>query len=408
MKYVVVLGDGMADYPLDALGGRTPLQVAAKPHIDALAKKSLLGLVKTVPSGLAPGSDTANLAVLGYDPLIYYNGRSPFEAISMGVPLQQGDITFRCNFVTLSVEDNYEDRVMLDHSADEISSTEARLLLADIDKELQTEKMHFFPGVSYRHLLVWQGAPTEWTLTPPHDILARPIGDYLPKGPLGAHMLALMEKSAAILADHPVNVERVAKGLRPANSIWIWGEGQKPQLPSFAKKYGVRGAVISAVDLIKGLGLAADLEVIYVEGATGNLQTNFRGKANAALVALQQGMDFVYIHVEAPDECGHRQEMENKIKAIELIDQQVVAELLSGLDATGEDYRMMILPDHATPLALRTHTSDPVPFLIYDSTAPLQGQTHCYDEGSAKDAGLMVGEGYTLMDLFFAASVGGK
>lgn len=408
MKYVVVLGDGMADYPVESLGGRTPLQVAAKPHIDALAAQGYVGMVQTVPAGLAPGSDTANLAVLGYDPRLYYTGRSPFEAASMGVPLADDDLTFRCNFVTLSAAAVYADRVMLDHSADEISSAEAEILLAAVSEQFSAAELAFYPGVSYRHLLVWHGAPTEWQLTPPHDILDRRIGDYLPGGTAAAQVLAMQEASVALLEAHPINIERQKQGLRPANAIWLWGEGTKPQLPAFSEKYGLHGAVISAVDLIKGLGRCAGLDVLEVAGATGNLETNFPGKVQAALAALQSGTDFVYLHLEAPDECGHRQETANKVKSIELLDQQIIQPLCAGLAAAGAPYRLLLLPDHATPLALRTHTADPVPFLIYDSTVQVdQGPTQ-YDEAAAKDGGQFVGEGYTLMDLFLAPSQGGE
>lgn len=400
VKYVVVLGDGMADYPVLQLGGKTPLQAADKPNIDALAPQAVLGLVKTVPTGMSPGSDTANLAVLGYDPAIYYSGRSPFEAVSMGVALQDTDVTFRCNLVTLSEAEAYEERVMLDHSADEISSGEARELIEYLRPHLSTQEITFYPGVSYRHLMVWRGAPLDWTLAPPHDILDRKIGNYLPAGSLAPQVLAMMKKSAGLLADHPVNRKRKANGLKPANSAWIWGEGKKPQLELFYRKYGLKGGVISAVDLIKGIGLCAGLEVIYVEGATGNIHTNFRGKAENALEALRKGLDFVYIHIEAPDECGHRQEIENKVKSIELIDHLVVKTLKEGLDRMGDEYKIMVLPDHATPLSVRTHTMDPVPFLIYDSTNPIGNGQSTYSESSAADAGVFIGEGHKLMDIF--------
>jgi 2,3-bisphosphoglycerate-independent phosphoglycerate mutase len=385
-------------------GGKTPLQVAYKPHIDKLAQQGELGLVQTVPAGFAPGSDTANLAVLGYDPNLYYKGRSPFEAASMGVVLRDADVTFRCNLVTLSADEPYESKIMLDHSADEITSAEAEQLLAAVKGILPSADLSLYPGVSYRHLLVWHGAPTTWKLTPPHDILDQKIKEYLPGGLLGTAVLAMMKESAAILEEHPINQARIARGLRPANSLWIWGEGTKPQLPPFREKYGISGAVISAVDLIKGLGICADLEVLEVVGATGNLETNFRGKADAAVSALQRGLDFVYLHLEAPDECGHRQERDNKIKSIELIDQEVIKPLLSGLNSMGQPYRILVLPDHATPLALRTHTSDPVPFLIFDSIKPLAAKLP-YDEESAQETGLFIAEGYTLMDYFLTGGM---
>lgn len=407
MKYVVVLGDGMSDYPVAELGDKTPLEFADKPNINSLARRGILGLAQTVPAGMSPGSDTANLSVLGYDPRVYYSGRSPFEAASMGIQLLDTDVTFRCNFITLSAGSTYEDCVMLDHSADEITTDEARQLLSVVSQQLIQAEINFYAGVSYRHLMVWQHGPLDWNLTPPHDILGRPVKDYLPKGDQSGLLTAMMKKSAQFLPDHAINKQRVAKGLRPANAIWIWGEGKKPRLTSFQHKYGLKGAVISAVDLIKGLGLCAGLESINVVGATGNLNTNFVGKAEAALQALARGLDFVYIHIEAPDECGHRQEVFNKVKAIELIDQKVVKTLVEGLDRLGEDYRIMILPDHATPLSLRTHTMDPVPFLIYQKSKELNLPSQKYDEAAAMDAGLFIREGYTLMDIFLEQAVKG-
>ncbi|NLP36926.1 MAG: cofactor-independent phosphoglycerate mutase [Firmicutes bacterium] len=405
MKYIVVLGDGMADYPLTELEGKTPLQVAKKPHLDALTRQGVLGLVRTVPEGMQPGSDTANLSVLGYNPQECYTGRSPLEAASMGIKLQPEDITFRCNLVTLSTEDAYEERIMLDNSADEISTAEARSIIEDLDRHFGTEALRFYPGVAYRHLLVWRNGPQKWQTTPPHDILDQPVTKYLPQGPAAEKMVTLMKESAAFLDNHPVNQERRKKGRMPANSIWIWGEGQKPALPSFTDKYGLRGGVISAVDLIKGIGVCAGMEVIEVEGATGYLETNYAGKAKAALAALQKGLDFIYIHIEAPDECGHRQERDNKIKAIEFIDERIIGLLKQELAAAGLAYKMMVLPDHATPLALRTHTDDPVPFVIYDSTNPVKG-AQSYDEQAAAQTGYLVEAGHTLMDIFLAPGRG--
>ena len=407
MKYVVVLGDGMSDYPVAELGGKTPLQFADKPNIDRLARGGMLGLAQSVPTGMSPGSDTANLSVMGYDPRIYYSGRSPFEAASMGIVLQETDVTFRCNLVTLSPGNTYEESVMLDHSADEITTDEARELLSAVAQQLTKADLTFYAGVSYRHLMVWQHGSLDWNLTPPHDILGRPIKDYLPKGPQSGLLTEMMKKSAQFLTNHEINQQRVARGLRPANSIWIWGEGKKPVLTSFEEKYGLKGAVISAVDLIKGIGLCAGLESIDVEGATGNLHTNFCGKAEAALQALARGLDFVYIHIEAPDECGHRQEVLNKVKAIEFIDDKVVKTLVDGLDRMGDDYRIMVLPDHATPLSLRTHTMDPVPFVIYQKSKERNLPAQTYDETAAADAGIFIGEGYTLMDIFLEQVVKG-
>lgn len=406
MKYVVVLGDGMADYPVPQLGGKTPLQAAAKPYIDMLARSGIVGLVQTVPDGMSPGSDTANLSVLGYDPRRYYSGRSPFEAASMGIVLAGSDMAFRCNLVTLSEEERYEDRVMLDHSADEITSAEAKLLMEEVSRRLGTDHIRFYSGVSYRHLMVWRDGPKDWKLTPPHDILGQKIQHYLPAGSQRDVIADLMVKSSFFLPEAAVNRGRTARGLRPANSVWIWGEGKKPALTNFYEKFGLRGAVISAVDLIKGIGVCAGLDVIEVEGATGTIHTNFRGKAEAALHALKHNHDFVYIHIEAPDECGHRQEIENKVRSIELIDGLLVKTLKEGLDKLGDDYRILILPDHATPLALRTHTADPVPFLIYDSTQLQNGTGRGYDEAAAADAGIMLGEGYLLMEQFLNGKQG--
>lgn len=399
MKFVVILGDGMADYKLKELGNKTPLQYASKPNMDRLARSGTLGLVRTVPEGLPPGSDVANLAVMGYDPQLYYTGRSPLEAVSMGVNLGDKDVAFRCNLVTLSEEPDYSQKTMLDYSADEITSAEAALLIHEVNRQLGSEVFKFYPGVSYRHLLVWHQGPTEFKLTPPHDISDRKISDFLPSGRSSDVLLNLMKVSSGLLADHPVNRDRVARGLKPANSLWIWGQGKKPALPSFLDKYGLTGSVISAVDLTKGLGLCAGLKVVEVPGVTGNINTNFRGKALAALEELRAGQDFVYIHIEAPDEAGHRGELDNKVKAIEEIDAKVVAEVLNGLEEF-DDYRIMILPDHPTPLSLRTHVSDEVPFLIYQKSNPLQGPGSNYDEDSARSSGLLVERGYELMDRF--------
>ena len=400
MKYVVILGDGMADMPVKQLNNKTPLQYANIPTINNLATKSELGQVKTVPDEIAPGSDVANLSVIGYNPFEYYTGRSPLEAVSMGVDLSDTDITFRCNLVTLSEDEPYDEKIMLDYSADEISTDEAKQLIQAVNEKLHTSTISFYPGISYRHLMVWQKGPDAFTLIPPHDILDQKITNHLPKGSNHTIILDMMQKSFEILKDHPVNIARTKKGLRPANAIWIWGEGKKPQLTNFKEKFGVKGAVISAVDLIKGIGISAGLTSIDVEGATGNIHTNFPGKASAALEALETGHDFVYVHIEAPDECGHRQEIENKVKAIELIDKHVVNVIKNTLDAKEEPYKLMILPDHPTPLALRTHTSDPVPFLIYQNNDPKDFPEQKYDEFCSKETGIYFDEGYKLMQYF--------
>jgi len=405
MKYVVILGDGMADYPMPELDNKTPLQYAKKPNIDMLATKGTVGLVKTIPEGIAPGSDAANLSVMGYNPQIFYTGRSPLEAVSMGIALSPTDVALRCNLVYLSEsEDDYADKTMVDYSSDEISTDESHILISAITAALKRENITFYAGISYRHCMVWSNGKTGLGCTPPHDISERKITEYLPKEESGL-LLELMKKSYDILKNHPVNLARKARGLRPANSIWLWGEGKKPALSSFQEKYNITGAVISAVDLLKGIGICAGLDSINVPGVTGNVHTNFIGKANAAIEAIDSGKDFVYVHVEAPDECGHRYEIDNKVKSIELLDSQVVGPILEGLKKY-DQYRVLVLPDHPTPLSLRTHTSEPVPFIIYDSTKELSSPATCYDEFEAKKTGVYIDDGYKLMDLFIKGSLG--
>ncbi len=398
MKYIVVLGDGMADTPVDELGGKTPLEAAHKPNMDTLCANGETGLVSHVPDELPPGSDVANLSVFGYDPFSYYSGRSPLEAVSMGIDLKDTDIVFRCNLVHVSDAPVYEDKVITDHSADEITTQEARELIAAVKERFDNDFLTFYPGISYRHALIWDNGPFDFTLTPPHDILERRLGDYLPKGPHSGILYEMMRESYELLENHPVNIARKNGGLKPANSLWIWGEGKKPRLSSFSEKYGLQGSVISAVDLIKGIAICAGLTSINVEGATGNIHTNFDGKAKAALHALQNGSDFVYIHLEAPDECGHRHEIENKVRSIELIDEKIVGFLCQALQEAGEDYRMLILPDHPTPLALRTHTRDAVPYVLYDSTRQTGSGIASYTEAEAAKSGIVIEKGYTLMD----------
>lgn len=400
MKYIVLLGDGMADYPVPELGGSTPLEVADKPFMDYLAQHGELGMVRTVPPGFPPGSDVANLSVLGYNPEIFYTGRSPLEAASIGVKLGNDDIAFRCNLVCLSEEESfYQDRRMVDYSSDEITTEEAAVLINEVQKRLSSTDLNFFPGVSYRHLLVWQHGKELMTTTPPHDISDRIISDYLPQGPGGEVLLKLMESSYQFLKDHPVNQQRRSRGLRPANSIWLWGQGKRPDLVSFQRKYGLKGAMVSAVDLTKGLGVCAGLQVVEVPGVTGNIHTNFEGKAQAALDCLQNGCDFVYIHVEAPDEAGHRGELETKIKAIEAIDSRVLKPLLSGLEDFG-DFKLLLLPDHPTPMSVRTHVEDPVPFVIYHHGSKHKSGISSYCEESARSQEWLIEKGYTLMDIF--------
>ncbi len=395
MKYAVILCDGAADTPVPELGGKTPLEAAHKPNIDALASCGEMGMVTTVPKNLPPGSDVANLAVFGYDPQKYYTGRSPLEAMSMGVHLELTDTTFRTNVVTLSDDERYEDKTMIDYSSDEITTEESSQLIAAVNEALRTDEYEFFSGISYRHLMVWHNKKNDFSLTPPHDISDRKITDYLPKDKT---ILNLMKKSYDILKNHPVNLDRIKRGLRPANSIWIWGNGTKPNLDTYAEKFGIRGAVVSAVDLIKGIGVCAGLDVIDVIGATGNVHTNFDGKAEAAIRALRSGDDFVYVHLEAPDEAGHRHEIENKVKAIELIDEKIVAPIVAALKADGEDFAILIMPDHPTPLAIRTHTSDPVPYIIYRSGNCTNGSVRIYSEKEAAKTGIVTEHGYTLMN----------
>lgn len=401
MKYVVVLADGMADYPIKELGNKTPLEYAKTPNLDMLVKSSEVGTVKTVPDGMPPGSDVANLSVLGYDPRKYYTGRSPLEALSMGVDLGENDVAFRCNLVTLSEDSDYEQKIMLDYSADEISTEEASLLIEEVSRHLRQEGISFFPGLSYRHLMVWRGGPLDTVLTPPHDIPNQIVGPYLPQGKGSQLLRELMFSSYVILSQHPLNKKRAEKGLKPANSLWFWGQGKKPAIPSFPERFGIKGSVISAVDLTRGLGIAAGLSKVLVPGATGNIHTNFLGKALATLEELKKGQDFVYLHIEAPDEAGHRGELETKIKAIEEIDEKVIGVLISGLNQQ-EDFKLMVLPDHPTPLAVRTHVADPVPYLIYHKKKPIASGLTQFSEKQAMMTNKHWEEGHLLMSHFLS------
>lgn len=398
MKYIVVLGDGMADRPIDALGGKTPLAAAETPAMDSLARKSEIGMVKTVPESMSPGSDTANLSVLGYDPKVYYSGRSPLEALNIGVRMEQGDIAIRANLVTLSEEEEtYEEKHILDHSADEISTEEAEVLLQAVKKELENEMFQFYTGTSYRHCLIWKKGMVV-PLTPPHDIRGKKIGEYLTDEAL---LLAMQKKSYEILKNHPVNLERKKKGLNPANSLWFWGAGTKPALSSFEEKFHKKGVMISAVDLLKGIAVGTEMGNIAVEGANGGLHTNYEGKAAAAVSALlKDGYDFAYIHVEAPDEMGHQGSLEKKLQAIEYLDTRVIQRVKDSMEESGEAYRMLILPDHPTPVSIKTHTADPVPYLLYDSRK--QEERDCvYNEAEALRQGNLIQEGYRLIEKLF-------
>lgn len=384
----------MADYPVEALGGKTPLEVAKKPNIDRLARGGRLGMVKTVPDGLKPGSDVANLSAMGYDPLKCYTGRSPLEAVSIGIQMDDTDVAFRCNLVTLSDDAEYAEKTMVDYSSGEITTAEAAELIRAVDETFRTDEILFYPGISYRHCMIWHQGPVGLNLTPPHDISDRKITEYLPQNPV---ILDLMKRSYEILKDHPINQDRMARGLNPANSIWLWGEGTRPGVTGFEAAYGVKASVISAVDLIKGIGLCAGMKVIEVEGATGNIDTNFKGKGEAALKTLLDGQDLVYIHVEAPDECGHHGDLEGKIQAIERIDQDIVGPLLKGLEEAGEDYSILVMPDHPTPISIKTHISDPIPYLLYCSTDVTDSGIDTYTEKTGKSTGVYVEPGYLLM-----------
>lgn len=403
MKYIVVLGDGMADYPVEALGGKTPLEYAKTPTMDELASKGTVGLVRTVPEGMKPGSDTANLAVLGYNPRIYYTGRSPLEALSIGVKMQESDVAFRCNLVTLSEEEAYEQKTILDHSSSEISTEDAAVLLHAVREELEKEGYKFYVGTSYRQLMIWACGEVV-PLIPPHDILGKTIGSYLPQEEA---LRQMMQKSYEILNHHPLNEERAKKGLNKANSLWFWGAGTRPELRSFEEKTGKRGIMISAVDLLKGIAVGARMQVAKVEGANGTLHTNYEGKAQAAVDALlKDAYDFAYIHVEAPDEMGHQGSLERKIQSIEFLDARVIQVVKEQLDAAGVEYRILITPDHPTPVALRTHVAEPVPFLLYDNTRERR-RIGFYNEREAAESGIVIENGYEMLEHLFCLSIDG-
>lgn len=399
MKYVVVLCDGMADYPVPALGGKTPMMVAKKPHIDALAAKAEVGLVRTVAPGLKPGSDVANMSVLGFDPHRFYTGRSPLEAASIGIDMKDSDVSLRTNLVTLSDKgEPFADKVIEDYCADDISTEEARQLIEAVQAAFGGGEYDFYTGVSYRHCLIWHGGTTELgNMTPPHDITGKVIGPHLSTAETARPLLEMMEKSFDLLKDHPVNKARVAAGRRPANCIWLWGEGKRPALQPFEALYGIKGGMVSAVDLLKGIANCAGMEVAEVPGATGYIDTDFEGKAKAALDLLTRN-DLVYVHFEAPDECGHRNEPENKVKAIEMIDSRVLPILEEGLEQY-EDYKILLLPDHPTPIVTRTHASDPVPYLLYQKSAPKTG-VDTINEETAKATGVYMENGPAMMPHF--------
>lgn len=398
MKYIIILGDGMADEPINELGGKTPLEEARTPAMDLLGKESEIGLCCTIPEGMKPGSDTANLSVLGYDPKQYYTGRSPLEALSIGVDMKPTDIALRCNLVTVSEDDcPYEKKTIIDHSSGEISTKEAAVLLEAVKKELENDTYKYYTGTSYRHLTIWdKGEVVE--LTPPHDILGKVIDTYLPEDNF---LKTMMKKSYDILNNHPLNLKRAEKGLNKANSIWFWGAGTRPALTSFEEKFHKRGAMISAVDLLKGIAVGADMKVVEVEGADGTLHTNYTGKAMAGVKELLENkIDFVYIHIEAPDEMGHQGSITNKIKAVEYLDDKVIRVVKEQMDQSQIPYRMLIMPDHPTPIHCRTHTSDPVPYMLYDSRKT-QKYSHKYNESEAKKSGNIMNHGYEIINKLF-------
>lgn len=394
MKYIVVLGDGMSGLPLDELDGKTTLEAAKTPVMDEMAGKGEMGMVQNVPAGMAPGSDVANLAVMGYDPGIYYSGRSPVEALSIGVPMEDDDVIFRCNLVTLSEEEPYAQKTIIDHSSGEISSEDADILMDAIRKAFNSEEFQFYSGTAYRHICVWKHGKV-LNLTPPHDHLGKVIGPYLPAE---KRFRDMMEQSFEILNNHPLNLERAAQGKNKGNSLWFWGAGTKPHLKNFHEKTGKTGAMVSAVDLLKGLAVGMGMKAIDVAGATGSLETNYEGKAQAAIDALlKDGCDFAYIHLEGPDEMAHQGKMANKVKSIEYLDSRIVAPVKKAMEDAGEDFRMLILPDHPNPICYRTHTADPVPYILYDSTKQRKAIAH-YSEKEAMETGIYEPDGYKMME----------
>ncbi len=399
MKYLVLIPDGMADEKIPALDNKTPMEAASKPTMDTLASSSLIGTVSNVPQGMVPESDTANMAILSFDPKIYSKGRSPLEATSLGIKMADDEVAIRCNLVSISESEAcYADKIMLDHSSDEIPTEEADILIKYLEENLGNEYRKFHTGISYRHCLIWKNCSDSYNFDRPHDILGKKIGPHLPHGEEGHEFLVLMEKSYELLNNHPINEDRRKRGLKPANSAWLWSPGKKPSLPSFKEKYNMESAIVCAVDLIKGIGLCADMRVIDVEGATGNFHTNYHGKALGAISAFRDGAEFVYVHVEAPDECGHQGDAVSKVKSIELIDREILLPIYEYLKSCGEDFKIMVLPDHPTPVKYRTHTIDPVPFMIYSSSEKHDG-VDSFTERTAKEASMYLPEGHKLLSL---------
>lgn len=400
MRYAVILCDGMADYPIAEIGNKTPMMVANKPHMNALAKHATQGLATTLYEDLPKGSDVANLSVLGFDSHGAYTGRSPIEALGLQIPLFDNDTIFRLNLVTLTHDDcDFTEQTILDHSGGKITSEEAFVLLDAIRQEFADDKIAFYDGVTYRHIMTWKDINYDYTMTPPHDILGQKIGGYMPKGPYGTQVEGMMKRSFEVLMAHPINVSRMEQGLEPANCLWLWGEGTKPKLENFAEKYGVTGSIITAVPLIQGIACGIGLNVIEVEGATGDYWTNYIGKGEAGAEAIKNGDQFLFIHIEAPDECGHDGDLDLKIKSIEHIDEEILTRVKKALDETGEDYKILIMPDHATPIAVRTHTIDAIPFMIYDSRVTGDG-AELFDEDSAKETGIYYEDAFCIMGDF--------
>ncbi len=401
MKYLILVTDGAGDEPIEALGGKTPLEAAHLKNINSLAARGTIGMVSTIPDGMAPGSDAANLSVMGYDPKVFHTGRSPLEAVSMGIHMSDTDVAFRCNLVTLKGDGEYEDLTIADHSAGDITTEEAALLIEAVNRAFETEEIKFYTGFSYRHAMILKQGGVDQELTPPHDVLGQRVGDHLPKGPGSDFIKDMMRESYKLLSEHPVNLARTEKGLNPANSIWIWGQGKKPSLTPIYDKYQVKGVTISAVDLIKGIGLCAGLRAVAVKGATGTIHTNYDGKAAAAIQSFQEGNDLVFLHLEGPDECSHQGDLPGKIKSLELIDQKIVGPLVEYLDRSGEDYRFLVLPDHQTPIRIRTHLGEPVPFVLYESAhIKEEDLSKAYGETAGRQ-GLFFRNGYELTDYFF-------
>ena len=400
MKYLILVPDGAGDEKIDALGDKTPLEAADMPFIDGLAAKGEVGMVRTIPPGVAPGSDAANLSVMGYDPAVYLTGRSPLEAASIGIEMSDTDVAFRTNIITLAGDGAYEDLIIKDHSSGDITTEEADELIKAVNEAFADDEIQFYTGTSYRHCMIVHNGGTDYELTPPHDVLEQRVGDHLPKGEGSAFITDMMKKSYDILKDHPVNKARIERGLNPANSLWIWGQGKKPQLSSFYDRYQLTGTAISAVDLIKGIAICAGLNSVDVEGATGTLHTNFKGKADACIREFRDGKDFVYVHLEGPDECSHQGDMEGKLQCLHDIDQKVLKPIVEALRADGEDFKVLEVPDHRTPLAIRTHSSTPVPFVIYDSRAEKPTDTSRQFNEKSGEFGSYYDSGFALADHF--------